>query len=161
MRDFLARLSGFAAMGGQEVSTVSGGGVSGYSMPLSGTGAAWPLEVGVAEGALYVLYGYSLSDAPGWAAPDEADALGVDHGAPVFAFGDLGGLRSHLPTGGGDVLPGASGFALSVASHGEALVMKGALDTGSPDPFAAIAAAAYSALVPRAEQDGTADGEGV
>lgn len=153
MEGLLSRVSGFAAMGGQEIGTVSGGGVTGYSIPMAGSGGAWPLEIGVAEGALYVLYGYSLSDAGGWSAPDEEDALGVDHGAPVFAFGDLRGLRRHLPGGAGDILPEAGGIAMSISSDGEALVVEGALETGSSTPLAAIAAAAYSALAPKMEAD--------
>ncbi len=145
MEGFLGRLSGFAAMGDQQVDRIQGAGVSGYSIPISSGSDSWPLEVGVSGSALYVLYGYSLQDAPGWSStPGAEDALGIDHGAPVFVSGDISEIRDHIPEDGEGILPNADRFALSIRSEGDAAVMEGALDTGEERAFVAVAQAAFT-----------------
>jgi len=146
MDGFLSRLSGFAAMGDQQVDRVRGGGVSGYSIPISSGPGAPPLEVGVFGPGLYILYGYSLQDVSGWSSRAAADeALGIDGAAPVFLAGDMSGVRRRIPGDTGELLPEAGRFAVSIRAEGDVAVMEGALDTGEDRAFAAIFSAAFTA----------------
>lgn len=146
MEGFLSRLSGFAAMGDQQVDRVRGGGVSGYSIPISSGPGAPPLQVGVSGSGLYILYGYSLEDVPGWSSrPATDEALGIDGSAPVFLAGSISGVRRRIPEDTGELLPEADRFAASIRAEGDVAVMEGALDTGEDRAFAAMARAVFSA----------------
>ena len=139
MAGFLSRLSGFAAMGGQEIETIAEGGVTGYRIPLPPEVGPWPLEIGVSNSGLFILWGYSLGDVSGWSAePASHEALGIDHQAPLYISGDLTDLRRHLPPGAEEFMPSASRFAISMDADGDALVLQGALDTGSDNPLAEV-----------------------